>query len=106
MNSADDIVLGDNVTHLAAPKSKRGTVMLSLRLPVGEFAELEAASMASNKTVSEVVREAIRAHLDAGRRVYVVSDASRNINLATPHQKWDTAAASAIEPREKELVYR
>ena len=74
MSSRDeDYVLGEDVTSLAKSKAKHGTVVLSVRLSVDEVAELEAVSDATRKTLSQVVREALKEYLQvAARRAYPV----------------------------------
>lgn len=61
MDDRDDYVLGEDVTHLAAPKGKRDTAVISVRLATQELRELDALSKATGKTISQVVREALAA---------------------------------------------
>lgn len=63
----EEYALGEEVTEHATPKSHSGTVVVSIRLPVAEFAQLETSADAAGKTISQLVREAVRAYLLAGR---------------------------------------
>ena len=54
----EDFILGQEVTDIALGKS-RDTVVLSIRMPIAEFAQLERLCEDSGKTLSEVVREAV-----------------------------------------------
>ena len=55
---SEDLILGRNVTDIARGKS-RDTVVLSIRMPIAEFAQLEKLCEDSGKTLSEVVRDAV-----------------------------------------------
>lgn len=55
---SEDFILGQDVTDIARGKS-RDTVVLSIRMPIAEFAQLEQLCEDSGKTLSEVVREAV-----------------------------------------------
>ena len=59
----EEFVLGEDVTALAGPKSRGGTAVLSIRLPLEEVSEIESISRATGKTVSHVIREAIKTWL-------------------------------------------
>ena len=54
----EDFILGQEVTDIAMSKS-RDTVVLSIRMPIAEFAHLEQLCVDSGKTLSEVVRDAV-----------------------------------------------
>jgi hypothetical protein len=68
MNDDEELVLGKDVTELFGSKEKRGTVVLSVRVSAEELEAIEAASDAEGKTVSQVVREAVRNCLQVSRR--------------------------------------
>lgn len=64
-----DYELGENVTGLArASRSKLGNVVLSVRLSSEELARVEAVAEEEGKTLSQVVREALRKHASETRR--------------------------------------
>lgn len=56
----EDVTLGEDVTALAKSKSKGGTSVVAVRLSLEELSELESISQETGKTVSQVMREAIR----------------------------------------------
>ena len=58
----EDYTLGENVTEQARAKSKKGTVVFSVRLSVAELRHLEEVSKASGSSVSQVARDAITAY--------------------------------------------
>jgi|SRR6266536_1527686 len=60
MNDEQEYVLGQDVTKAAESKNRSGSVMLSVRLSADELAAIEAMADASGKTLSQVVREAVR----------------------------------------------
>jgi len=59
----EEYVLGEDVTSQAAAKARKGTMVLSVRLPIDEFAEIDAASREAGKIPSQIVRDAIREYL-------------------------------------------
>jgi hypothetical protein len=65
---ADEFVLGEDVTEAARPRARKESAVLSVRLSAAEIAELEALADAANKSLSQIVREALHAyrHLVAG----------------------------------------
>jgi CHASE3 domain sensor protein len=67
MSDEQEYVLGQDVTKAAASKAKSGTVMLSVRVAAEELAAVEAFANATGKTMSEVVREALRTCLRLAR---------------------------------------
>ena len=58
----EEYTLGQEITDLALSKKARDTVVVSVRLPVGEFARLEKISAESGKSLSQVVRDAVSAY--------------------------------------------
>lgn len=56
----EEYVLGEEVTSSARTKSRGGTAVVAVRLSVEEIAELESTSRATGKSLSQVLREAIR----------------------------------------------
>ena len=60
MIEQNDFVLGRNVTEQAKAVEGRGTVVLSIRLSADELDSLSIIAEAEDKTLSQVVREAIR----------------------------------------------
>ncbi len=57
----EDYELGEDVTALAAPRSKQATAVLSVRLSVEDLAMLEQLGTSTGKTISQIAREAISA---------------------------------------------
>ena len=55
----DDYVLRTEITDMAKAKTKKGSVVISVRLSAAEFARLEYISQSTGTSVSRVVREAI-----------------------------------------------
>jgi hypothetical protein len=60
MSEQQDFVLGRNVTEQAKAVEGRGSVVLSIRLSASELEFLSNIAVADDKTLSQVVREAIR----------------------------------------------
>jgi hypothetical protein len=60
--NADEFVLGEDVTEAARPRGRKESAVLSVRLPIEEIAEVEALSRAANKSMSQLVREALQAY--------------------------------------------
>lgn len=60
--TANDYLLGSNVTEQARGKAK-DTVVMSVRLAVEEFTKLNAVAEAEGKTTAQVAREGIRARI-------------------------------------------
>ena len=60
MSDEHEYVLGQDVTTAARSKTKSGSVMVSVRLSADELATIEAAAQASGRSLSQVIREAIR----------------------------------------------
>lgn len=58
---SETCVLGQDITALALGQS-RGSVVLSIQMPVAEFAHLEKLCETSGKSLSEIVREALAAY--------------------------------------------
>src|SRR4051812_40294927 len=67
MRGDEAYALGEDVTALVAGKRKEATAVLSVRLPAEELAEIEAASLSTGKTLSQLVREAVRSYMHAAR---------------------------------------
>lgn len=63
-----DFVLGSDITPQAAARSRKETVVVSVRLPSDEFARVERTSRLQGRTVSQIAREAINAYVDAQAR--------------------------------------
>ena len=59
--------LGRDVTAEATGTQHRGMAVLAVRLPIGELVALETASEAAGTTPAQLVREAVRSYLEAGR---------------------------------------
>lgn len=60
----EDIELGRNVTEGATRGAQaRATAVLSLRVTAAELAEVEAVGGATGRSISQVIRDAIREHL-------------------------------------------
>ena len=59
--------LGRDVKAEATGTQHRGTAVLAVRLPIGELAELEVPSEAAGTMPAQLVREAVRNYLEAGR---------------------------------------
>lgn len=62
-----DLELGEEVTAQAKGRSRRDAVV-SVRLPIEEFAALEAECSATGKTMSQLIREALSERTHARRR--------------------------------------
>lgn len=58
----EEFVLGRNVTELARGKAK-DTIVMSVRLAIADFANLNAVAEAEGKTIAQVAREGIRARI-------------------------------------------
>ena len=58
----NEFILGDNVSQAARGKDRRDTTVISVRLSNDEVARLERLGLASGKTVSQIVRDAISAY--------------------------------------------
>ncbi len=54
--------LGRDVTHLVASGNKKETSVISVRLTINEIKRLEKIGRESDKTVSQVIRDAIAAY--------------------------------------------
>ena len=54
-----EFVLGEAVTNGMRGRTRKDTVVLSVRLPIEEFCRLEAAAKMEGKTVSQVARAAL-----------------------------------------------
>jgi predicted DNA-binding protein len=89
-----EYVLGQEVTSAAAAKVRTGTAVLSVRLTAGELAAVEAASKASGKTVSQVVREAIKSYLHYERSGTYSITISGPLGTMSTGQVWDTGKAT------------
>ena len=72
MNDEHEYVLGQDVTKAAESKNRSGSVMLSVRLSAEELAAIEAMADASGKTLSQVVREAVRNCLQVAEKAQPV----------------------------------
>lgn len=57
----EEYTLGQDVTAIASSKGPK-SIVVSVRLPVDEFARLEKLCSASGKSLSQVVRDAVAAH--------------------------------------------
>ena len=58
---SETCVLGQDITALALGQS-RDSVVLSVQIPVAEFAHLEKLCETSGKSLSEIVRAAVAAY--------------------------------------------
>ena len=58
----EEFQLGEDVTNQAIGRRNRGTNVVSIRLGNAEIARLERLGIASGKTVSQVVRDAISSY--------------------------------------------
>ena len=61
-NHHEEYALGQEVTEMALGKRSKETVVVSVRLPVDEFARLEKLSESSGKSMSQIVRNAVAAY--------------------------------------------
>lgn len=59
--NSETCVLGQDITALALGKS-RDIVVLSVQMPVAEFAHLEKLCETSGKSLSEIIRAAVAAY--------------------------------------------
>ncbi len=59
-NENEEFILGEDVTGQAKSKSRGGTAVIAVRLSLEELAQVESISRETGRTVSHVVREAIR----------------------------------------------
>lgn len=66
-NENEDFVLSEDVTAFAKSKSKSrgGSAVVAVRLSLEEISEIESVSSRTGKTVSQVLRDAIRNGLHA-----------------------------------------
>ena len=58
----EEYTLGREVTEIALGKKLRETVVVSVRLPLEDFARLEKISSESGKSMSQVIRETVAAY--------------------------------------------
>src|SRR4051794_10054426 len=65
-NDETEDTLGGDGTEVMAPKARRSTTVLSVRVTSEELAQLEIASRATGKTLSQLVREAIAGCMNGG----------------------------------------
>ena len=63
----DEYILGENITDIALSKKPRETVVVSVRLPVEDFKQLDKIISESGKSLSQAVREAIKAYAESQR---------------------------------------
>ena len=61
-NEHEEYELGRNVTHLFKSKSRKETSVISVRLTGEEIKRLEEIGRENEKTVSQVIRDAIAAY--------------------------------------------
>lgn len=61
----EEFTLGEDVTSVAKSKSRGGTSVVAVRLSLEELSEIESISRETGKTVSQVLREAIKNGLHA-----------------------------------------
>lgn len=83
----EEYALGDDVTSSVAAKPRTGTVVLSVRVRVEELAAIEAASRATGKSLSQLVRDAVSTYLHfqrTGGHVVTISDRSRTTSTGQP----------------------
>ena len=66
-NENEEFALGEDVTALARSRSRGGTAVVAVRLSLSELSEIESICQATGKTMSQVIREALRnwLHFDA-----------------------------------------
>lgn len=67
-NENEEYVLGENVTRLALGKKVRDSVVVSVRLSLEDFARLERICAETDKSMSQVVREAVSAYSGSDNR--------------------------------------
>ncbi len=98
MNSYDEeeLVLGADVTELAKAKGQGGTAVVSLRLTRHEYAEIEAISAAQEKSLSDVVRAAIRAYVQQRTTVPLVPVGTGR-NFVMPGVQWSAGLTGGPE---------
>ena len=61
-DGVEEYTLGQDVTEIALGKQPKETTVVSVRLPVADFMRLEKISSGSGKSISQVVREAIKTY--------------------------------------------
>lgn len=68
-----DACLGKEVTEMAHGRQKLDTAVVSVRLTVDEIACLEQAARHSGKTLSQIVREAVRSYQGDPPRIWTLT---------------------------------
>ena len=58
----DDCILGDEVTTIARSVKELGTTIVSVRIPNEELARLEEIAVLTDKTIAQVIRDAVEAY--------------------------------------------
>ncbi len=84
-NENEEFALGENVTALAKSKSRGGSAVVAVRLSLSEFSEIESISRATGRSVSQVVREALRnwLHFDASSQPTVTISIKGGLTTTT-----------------------
>ena len=63
----EEYVLGDNITELARGKKSKESVVVSVRLTAEEFYRLEKLCENADKSMSQLVRDALAAYQGSGQ---------------------------------------
>lgn len=93
-NRKIEYVLGENITGLArASRSRSGSAVLSVRLSGEELTQIETIAQEEGKTLSQVVREALRKYANAASRR--VGSGQLHVTVTTP----DFTFSSGREPQ-------
>ena len=85
----EEYTLGQEVTEIALGKKAKETVVVSVRLPVDEFARLEKLSESLGKSMSQIIRDAVAAYQVPGHSTMMefmmnMSDSQGNIFALGP----------------------
>ena len=80
----EEYILGDDVTARAGAETRRGTVVLSVRVSVDDMSRLEKDSHRVGKSLSELVRDALRGYIfrpEYEQSVAMVSSRYLNVSI-------------------------
>ncbi len=99
----ENFELGEEVTSLAKSKMQKGTVVLSVRLPVDEFSALERVARFSGRIPSQIAREAIHGYLysphNTQTTVTISFEGGATMVTGSPMLTATASSAKTLDPR-------
>jgi hypothetical protein len=100
MTEEREYMLGEDVTSAARPRSKSGTAVLSVRLTAEELSAIERVALETGKTLSQVVREALRSGIHVIREPHPAVTVSirdtSDTSFGAPRQVATAASGKSI----------